>query len=240
MDSDAIGPLLAVGGAALALLGRRRRATHDAPTVGERASGTTNEAIDAVTGTAQKAGTGITDLSVTGTAMVMGTTVAGAAGVARAAGHATTTVVTGVVELVGHGASRSGGLVLDGGVFLLDGLVAPLRGRRRTPAPWATPAARLVVAPAPVEPAPEPPAPAKKAPAKKTAAKKKAPAKKAPAKRARQEDGGEEGSGQEDGGEQAPAKKATATRAGPGRPPRHRPPTSSARAVTNAEMGGRR
>jgi hypothetical protein len=182
MDSDAIGPLLAAGGTALALLGRHRRAGHDAPTVGERVSGTTNGAINAVTGTAQKAGTGITDLSVTGTAVVMGTTVAGAAGVARAAGHATTTVITGVAELVGHGASRSGGLVLDGGVFLLDGLLTPLRGRHRPPAPRATPAARLVVAPAPV-PVPESPAPAKKAPAKKRAAK-RAPAKKAPAKKA--------------------------------------------------------
>jgi hypothetical protein len=183
MDSDAIGPLLAVGGTALALLGRHRRAGHDAPTVGERVSGTTNGAIDAVTGTAQKAGTGITDLSVTGTAMVVGTTVAGAAGVARAAGHATTTVATGVVELVGHGASRSGGLVLDGGVFLFDGLLTPLRGRHRPPAPRATPAARLVVAPAPVAPVPEPPAPAKKAPARKRAAK-RAPAKKAATKKA--------------------------------------------------------
>jgi hypothetical protein len=188
MDSDAIGPLLAVGGTALALLGRHRRAGHDAPTVGERVSGTTNGAIDAVTGTAQKAGTGITDLSVTGTALVMGTSVAGAAGIARAAGHATTTVVTGVAELVGHGASRSGGLVLDGGVFLLDGLLTPLRGRHRPPAPRATPAARLVVAPAPVAPVPEPAAPTKKAAAKKRAAKrapaKKAAAKKAPAKKA--------------------------------------------------------
>ena len=187
MDSDAIGPLLAVGGTALALLGRHRRAGHDTPTVGERVSGTTNGAIDAVTGTAQKAGTGITDLSVTGTALVMGTTVAGAAGVARAAGHATTTVATGVVELVGHGASRSGGLVLDGGVFLLDGLLTPLRGRHRPPPPRATPAARLVVAPAPGAPVPEPPAPAKKAPARRRPAKKaakRAPAKKAPAKKA--------------------------------------------------------
>jgi hypothetical protein len=184
MDSDAVGPLLAVGGTALALLGRHRRAGHDAPTVGERVSGTTNGAIDAVTGTAQKAGTGITDLSVTGTALVMGTSVAGAAGIARAAGHATTTVATGVVELVGHGASRSGGLVLDGGVFLLDGLLTPLRGRHRPPAPRATPAARLVVAPAPVAPVPEPSAPAEKAPARKRAAKKAVAKKRAPAKKA--------------------------------------------------------
>ena len=209
MDSDAIAPLLAVGGTASALLGRRRRAKHDAPTVGERVSGTTNGAINAVTGTAQKAGTGITDLSVTGTAVVMGTTVAGAAGVARAGVTPPPPWSPASWSWWVTARRAAGGLVLDGGVFLLDGLLTPLRGRHRPPAPRATPAARLVVAPVPVAPVPEPVAPAKKAPAKKRAAKrapakkaapKKAAAKKAPAKKAP--------------AKKAPAKKAAAKKAG--------------------------
>ena len=211
MDADAIGPILTVGGTALALLGRRRRASQDSPTVGERLSDGASEAIDAVAVTAQKIGTGISDLSVTGTAAVMRTTVTGAAGVVRVAGHAAATVLTGVVELVGHGASRSGGLVLDGGVFLIDGLVEPMRGRHRTPSPQA---AHVAAVTSPVGQVTEPPTSATKAPARKVVAKKaaarQAPAKKSPSKRA---------PAKKAPAKKAPAKKVVAKKAATRRPP---------------------
>ena len=123
----------------MALIGKRRQSAATEPTVGERAAETTSRFIEGATAPVQTFSNGATRFAVGTAESIAGAAVSVTAATARVASRATSTVVVGAVSVLGHAATNTGGLMLDGGTALLESLPSPLRkSRDNTPTHGST------------------------------------------------------------------------------------------------------